>query len=72
VKHDYLSIQIEKQLPVEFPGCLNGKTWGRRARRIQNLAGTFDLASAAITRTNDDALEAKAQQITRKIEDYAY
>jgi hypothetical protein len=44
------------------------------AKRIQNVrlgwrvARTFDLASAAIAESTDDALEVKAQQITFRIE----
>jgi hypothetical protein len=32
---------------------------------------TFDLASAAIAKSIDDALEAKAQQMTFRVEDSA-
>ena len=74
MKESYLSIEKLKWLSDLGPKSLEWGEVGQKATRGQNVSlgekgkQTFDLASAAMVSTSDDALEAKAQQITSRVE----
>jgi hypothetical protein len=74
VKENYLSIETLKCLSGLGPKLLEWGEVGQRTTGGENVSlgekgkQTFDLASAAMVSTSDDALEAKAQQMTSRVE----
>jgi len=74
VKESYLGIETLKWLSGLGPKSLEWGEVGQKTTRGQNVSlgekgkQTFDLASAAMVSMSDDAPEAKAQQITSRVE----